>query len=448
MKILELTETNVKRISFVELKLDGKGGLVHIAGKNENGKSSLFDGIQWALDGLDSVPAKPVRRGQEKAVIEITLGTIGLPELKVRRSFTASGGASLVVMNAEGVKQSTPQAMLDKLKGRLTFDPLEFARMKKAEMSETVLKLLGLDFSKQDAERQIHFDERTNVNRTVKAKEAMLTTNRKCEGVPDEETPIQSVLDEQKVAMESLRQNNEARTQIKSLEDQLSQAKTGITEVEREIKELEAKVKTFRERLTIRQNAQKVLDGKLEQQKSVAAQLVDPDVAAIGTKLSGLEATNQKVRKNKEVAKIETELSAARKESDALTKKIDAIDSAKFEAKAKAKFPVPNMSLDDAGQVQIDGLPFEQASTKGRIIASLAMGAALNPKLRVMMVRSGNDLDTEAIKYVADWAEKQDYQIWIERISTDGAPTLVLEDGHAIDVPSTAEPAKEEAKLL
>jgi hypothetical protein len=173
------------------------------------------------------------------------------------------------------------------------------------------------------------------------------------------------------------------------------------------------------------------------------AKAQDVDLSQFRVKLAQVEQTNDKVRKNKAREQIRVDMVAAEKESDKLTKQIETIEREKRDTIAAAKFPLPGMTLGDSGEVLLDGLPFEQASTKGQLMASLAMGAALNPKLRVLLVRSGNDLDDSAMKVLAEWADAQNMQVWLERISTNGKVAVIIEDGRAVE-----EPAPEENEIL
>ena len=53
----------------------------------------------------------------------------------------------------------------------------------------------------------------------------------------------------------------------------------------------------------------------------------------------------------------------------------------------------------------------------------------MNPKLKVLLIRDGSLLDDEALKQVAQMAEQNDAQVWIERGGKDAATSVVIEDG-------------------
>src|SRR5712672_643307 len=86
MKILGLKIENHKRIGLVEMTLTNKG-LIIIAGKNGQGKSSLLDGIEDALKG-GAGDSRPVRKGEEKSRNTLELGDKPPAEFIVTRTRT------------------------------------------------------------------------------------------------------------------------------------------------------------------------------------------------------------------------------------------------------------------------------------------------------------------------------------------------------------------------
>ncbi len=91
----------------------------------------------------------------------------------------------------------------------------------------------------------------------------------------------------------------------------------------------------------------------------------------------------------------------------------------------------------------LNGVPLTQASDAEQLRASLAIAMALNPKLRVIRVRDGSLLDSNAMKIIAEMAETKDFQVWIERVDDSGKVGFVLEDGHVVARP---EPVREAAE--
>lgn len=426
--IIKLTSENVKRLQAVEIT--PSGNVVVIGGKNGAGKSSVLDSIEWTLAG-DPSAKMPVRRGEEKSRTVIEIGEPGQPaELVVRRIFTAAGGTSLVVTNADGVKQMTPQAILDKLVGRLTFDPLAFARQKPAQQAETLRVLVGLDFSKHDAEHERIFNERTNVNRHVKNLEAQLTAMPKYDGLPEEEVSGADILEEQRKASETNAANKDTRGKLRQMEEFYEGTKKNITECDERIIELTKKLneeREYRESLVKQESSAAT---RLSEWRDAVKALVDVPLGGFAEKLAAVEETNRKIRSNVQRADLVKALKGHRDNADALTTKLERMDSEKRAATTKAKYPVEGLLFDAAGGITLNGIPFEQCSAAEQLRVSVAVGFALNPKLRVLIVRDGSLLDEDSMTLIKSMAEEAKAQIWLERVETDAHTSVVIEDGH------------------
>ena len=94
MKIIALEAENVKYLKVVRIEPDGS--LVVIGGDNAQGKTCIFDSIEYALNGAGCIPSKPIRAGQKKARIVLDMG-----DIVVTRTFTAKG-TNLTVKNKDG----------------------------------------------------------------------------------------------------------------------------------------------------------------------------------------------------------------------------------------------------------------------------------------------------------------------------------------------------------
>jgi hypothetical protein len=166
VKIISLTAENVKRLVAVSIKPNGN--LVEITGKNGQGKTSVLDAIWWALTGTGNVQTQPIRKGEMRATIKLDLG-----EIIVTRTFTRKDETdyttALSVRGADGSSFKSPQAVLDGLAGALSFDPLEFSRMKARDQFNALRAFVpGIDFEKVDAQNRGDYERRTEANRLWK----------------------------------------------------------------------------------------------------------------------------------------------------------------------------------------------------------------------------------------------------------------------------------------
>lgn len=409
MKIVSLQAENVKRLRAVEIRPDG--ALVVIKGKNGAGKSSVLDAIWMALGGKNAIPSEPVRTGNKKASIRLEL-----TDLIVTRSITPDGGGTLRVEGKDGTKFSSPQAMLDKLVANLSFDPLEFSRMKPKAQAATLSALVGLDFTKQEAERQKHFERRTEVNREVKRLDGELSGVRGWSDTPLEELSVAEMMTELRAGEEVLREAEQTAMEA-SLRD--ASAARALAEVEK-LRAQAMKLKAEAEGDARQAKELRTQSAKLREQT--------PPLEPLRERIASADAVNAKVRENKKRAELTQKLRMQKAAAEGLTESIQEIDNAKQRQLQEASFPLPGLSLTYDG-VTLNDLPFEQASSAEQLRASVAIGLALNPKLRVLLVRDGSLLDEDSLKLVAEMATAKDAQVWVERVGTHDAIGVLIEDG-------------------
>jgi hypothetical protein len=432
VKILKLSAKNVKRLRAVEVTPDGN--LIIVSGKNGAGKSSLLDSIAYALGGKDAICTEPLRRGTKSGEVICDLG-----EMIVRRTFTAGGGGSLIVEGKDGARMASPQGKLDDLIGRLSFDPLAFSRMNGLAQFETLRELVGLDFSALDSEASRVFAERTDTNRTVKALEARLGSLPPLhEDAPVAEVASTSILAEieQAQAVNDKRPTALAGVVVlqaahRSANEALIAGGLRCAQMRLEIDALMARLKTEQSALESARVAAGVAEKKASDALVAANAMPTIDLAPFKARLAGLESANRKVRENQARVTLAAELAAKAREAAKLTKRLGAIEEGKQEAITAAQFPVPGLAFDVAGSVTFGRIPFEQASSAEQLRVSVAIGLALNPKLRVLLIRDGSLLDEDSLRLIGEMAEKADAQLWIERVE-DGGATVIIEDGSIV----------------
>jgi len=392
MKIIALEAENVKHLRVINISPDGS--LVVIGGDNAQGKTCVLDSIEYALNGAGSIPSKPIRDGQKKARVVLDLG-----DIVVTRTFT-KGGTNLVVKNKDGATFPSPQAMLDKLVGQLSFDPLEFSKMDAKKQSEVLKHLVGLDFDSLDAKYRKHFDERTIVNREGKALKARLDQMINHKKVPDKEVSVSALSDKYAKAVE---QNQSIISKQNKLDEEV------------------AELASLKKRVTALTKSIKVKEADTGKTNKV-------DTQSIKTKMDQAEEMNSRVRENRTYNEVNAQVVDLRKKSLSLSEKITGLVDKKAASLAKAQFPIKGLAISDEGVTFYD-IPFVQCSAAQRIGVSVAMGLAMNPKLRVLLIREGSMLDSKNLAMVAKMAEKADAQIWMERVSKGKECQIIMEDG-------------------
>lgn len=424
MKIVRLSAEGYKRLSAVEISPEGN--VITIGGKNGAGKSSVLDAIWAALKGRAVNPPKPVRAGMEKAIIHLDLG-----DLAITRTFTDKGDGkpytdTVKVENAEGLRYGQPQQVLDALLGEIGFDPFEFMLLKPDRQAEKLLELvpLSIDLDEHAQLDASDFEKRREVNREVERLEGRLSgypAEQLPEVVPDREELVAKLGNASGHNLEIERELIRRQTLASSIELGRGQ----IESIDARIQQLQTERREIAERT----------GGFIDEQAALPELAKPIDVAELQEQIRQAEATAAIAGRQESRKAILAELETARAESEAFTKAMADREKEREAALAKAKMPVPGLGfmIDAKGKpvVTYEGLPFDrtQMSTAAALRVSTAIAMAANPGLRVLQIRDGSLLDDDAMKALADMAEAEDFQLWVERVGTEGVG-IVIEDGH------------------
>jgi energy-coupling factor transporter ATP-binding protein EcfA2 len=430
VKIVQLTAENVKRLKAVQITPEGN--LVVIGGKNGAGKSSVLDSISMALGGGRLVPGKPVRDGEGRGQVICDLG-----DLVVKRTFTAAGNTALSITDKEGRTYKSPQKLLDAMNSRLTFDPLEFSRMDKAAQARALQDLLGEEFNAAmaeiDEQIQVIYDTRADINRDIKR----LGESEPVE--PVERVDVSAVLAE-KEEIEAFNAEQDRRAL------DIAKAKADLEAMGEEAEQLQAQIQELQLKLSVLENDREHLRQSLEQMPEPAP---PKPLNEVNAKLAGIDETNRRAAAYEAYQNAVEHRETLKAQSDAKTEALAKLRQEREELFASAAFPVEGLGLED-GKVTLNGLPFDQASSAEQLRVSVAMGLAMNPKLKVLLIRDGSLLDPDSLKMVAEMAAEADAQVWVERVSEGEECQIVIEDGEVRlaapeALPSAPEPEPDSA---
>lgn len=426
-RIIRLAVNNIMRISAAEVRPDGNP-LVIVAGRNSQGKTSLLDSIAIALSGKD-LPAQPIKRGE--ATASVILET---DELIVTRTFSQTGGAKLEVRDRDNNKLTQPQTKLDLLFSKTTFDPLTFANSKPLDQANTVRRIAGLDFTADDAEHAKIFEERTTVGRDLRAAQARRDQHRRTDA-PEQEISVADLAEQLENAQEVNRGIERRRQTLEQLARQNDQQAAAVASAEVAVEDAKRALATAEAALD---KAKAVLETKRQQWEAESAALADvqpEDTAAIRQQMAEAEETNVRIRANQAFRTEHAEVVRLQGAVAELTGKLDAIAQRKQNALGAAKFPIEGLAFNDEG-VTFNGVPFDQASSAERIRVSLAIACALNPNLRVMLIRDGSLLDEESVALIAEYAAEHGAQVFMECVGNRDDATVIIEDGHVTSTPA------------
>jgi DNA repair ATPase RecN len=182
-------------------------------------------------------PERPIRTGQDAAVVELTLSENLAPRYRVLRSWRANGDEAetrLTVYALDAEHKATiqsPQTVLDRLIGDLAFDPLAFVRADAREQVRLLLKAAGLEqqYAAAQRDRKAAYDQRTAVNAQLKQAEATMPVDP----APGETIEERTDADLRRLAAEINRHNAEVDLAERNLAQAAKAAETAADRVKR-----------------------------------------------------------------------------------------------------------------------------------------------------------------------------------------------------------------------
>lgn len=396
-RIHELRAENFKRLQAVTIRPDGKAIQI-ISGRNGQGKTSTLDAIMAAIAGKSAIQKRPIRKGQKEASVFLDLGSI-----HVTRTFAIDDGGghtttALRVENADGNPMRTPQAVMDALMGDLAFDPLEFTRLDDKKKFELLKRFVPeVDFNAIADDDQKDREERTAIGRRQREKEGAAATIMVPQDTPDDPVDVEALLV----------QHGAAKTHNQTIDD----AERLFSEAEKMRAEAASKEKTATDMLA-----------KLPTQDKI-------DLAPIEERGRNARAINEAVARKKDKAQNAGDAKALERQYSMITTRIEQRAKDKQKAIAEAKMPIDGITFGEDNSILFNDLPFDQASAAEQLRISTAIAMALNPNLRVILIRDGSLLDQDSLALLAEIAEKNDYQVFLERVATGDKVGIVIEDG-------------------
>ena len=423
MRIIKLTAENIKKLKAVDFTPNQF--VNRVSGANGSGKTSILDAIEWALTGTSNVPSQPVRKGSQKAVIQLDLG-----DVVVTRRFMEGGSRNgTLALEAKDNKSryQGPQEILDKLMGKISFDPLEFIRMHPSKQFEVLYSLVLPDVDVKTLNIQKHPDYLKR--RELKKEVTALETRRDAILVPDN-LPMDKR--DEAGLLKQLGEVGEHNARIEREKRQREDIQRKADDMIKSVEAKEERIKALRAQIATMEAEAKedraIYSGTL---KTIAKwePLAEPKNAAHYTEaITQAKALNAAIDKRILRDELQKEIDAIDKRVETLSDALDKFEAANTKAIEEAHFPVEGLAFGDE-EVIYEGLPFNQVSNADQIRASVAIGMAANPKLRIMRIKDGSLLDDKSLELIASMSWEKDFQLFVECVDTTGKVGVYLEDG-------------------
>lgn len=413
VKITSLELENVKKVRAVRLS-PSESGLTVIGGGNRAGKTSVLDGICYALGGEKFRPSDLQNsEGLNPARMEVRLSN-GLVVVREGKN------AALKVTDPEGRKSG--QKLLDGFVSAFALNLPAFMNAKTADKAKALLDTLGIGekLLELDREERKWYDERTVAGRIADSKAKHAKELPEFPDVPEE--PLSSA-DLTREMTETLAFN----ARQKALRDNIDKLKDAYETENGRLRMMEQRLRELQDQIDV----QKKRVGDAYHEYNVASSVTispDQDTSGIQKKLDELEEINVKVRQNAEKANAMDEAKHYAEERDALTAKVEDVRRRRAALLKSAAMPLDGLDVVD-GELVYDGRKWDCMSTMEQMKVSVAVCRAMKPECGFCLVDRLESFDLHELGEFAAWAEAEGLQVIGTRVSDGGECTVVIEDG-------------------
>lgn len=433
VKITSFEAENVKRIKAVQFT-PSEDGLTIIGGKNANGKTSVLDGIVYALGGEKNRPKNFNREGSAvpgKIKIELSNGII------VERS---GKNASLKVTDPSGRKGG--QKLLNEFIEPLALNLPKFMNASDKEKGETLLQIIGVgeELAELDKKENFIYSERTLVGRDADKKSKLAEALEYYPDAPEELVSASDLIKQQQEILARNGENQRKRDRVKEITFEKHRIFDEAQRLEDQIAELTA-------RLEERKKAYEKVSGDEEIAMKDAAQLEDESTAEIEESIANIEEINRRVRANLTKANAVDEAEQLRNEYDKMTGELEAVRSQRKALLDSADLPLEGLSVS-GGALVYKGQQWSDMSSAEQLIVATAIVRKLNPECGFVLMDKLEQMDTDTLTEFGEWLEAEGLQVIATRVSTGDECSIIIEDGTVAEAPKKGVPKKEAPKTF
>ena len=412
VKISSLELENVKRVKAVALepRLDG---LTVVGGRNDQGKTSVLDGIAWALGGEKMRPSNPKREGavnDPSLRVELSNGIV------VERK---GKNGSLRVTDPTGARAG--QTLLNSFVEQFALDLPKFMEAPSAKKAETLLKIIGVGdrLAELDAELKRLCDERLAVGQMQRRKQGAADDMPEFPDAPSEPVSAAELVRQQQAILAKNGENQRLRDRAGELTRQSNMLTADVSRLRDQLAQKEAELARVR--------------ADLETASKTVAQLQDESTAEIEAALAEVDEINEKVRTNQRKAEARAEADALKARYEQMDAQVEAVRADRAKLLDGAKMPLPGLDVVD-GELVYQGAKWDSMSGSGQLKVATAIVKELKPDCGFVLVDKLEQFDPVTLAEFGAWAEEQGLQVIGTRVAVDETCTVVIEDGMVASV--------------
>lgn len=439
VKIVSLELENVKRVALVRLEPSATG-LTVIGGDNAQGKTSVLDGIMYALGGEKFRPTNLQRDGAlASARMSVTLSN----GICVERT---GKNASLKVTDPKGSKGG--QRLLDSFIDELALNLPKFLTMSGKDKAAVLLRILGIGdkLAALDKEENIVYEERQTFGRIADQKNKYFKELPWHADVPELPLSAGELVAASQAVMQRNAERTAARADIDRLSGAVATARNAVKAKSSRLDEIKDMLRNAENELTVATT--NLTNADLALYEAIRTPVTaDESTAEIAFKLGEMEAINAKVRQNLDKAKAKDDAEECGRKYDSLTAKVEDVRTRRAALLASADMPLPGLSVE-AGELVYNGKAWDCMSSSEQVRAGVAIVRKLKPECGFVLLDKLECFDVAQLNELGAWLEAEGLQAIATRVSTGGECSIIIEDGLVAGAPVTGGtvPASAEAE--
>ena len=415
VKIIGLELENVKRISLVRMAVS-PAGLTVIGGDNAQGKTSIIDGIIYALGGEKYRPTNLQREGSiADARIRIPLSNGLIVERKGKK-------ATLKITDPSGRKGG--QNLLNTFIEELALNLPKFIAMKDDEKAEVLLQTLGIGEQLRAIDQRIEvaYNERHAYGQIVDQKKKYAAEMPEYHDVPDVPISAADIIRDSQAIL----QRNSERDRMRKLRENLEIKEKILAE---KVERIQAELITAQQELAV---------ARIELSEASKAPIAENEsTAALEEQIQNIEQINAKVRANADKAKATADAENYEEELLKLTTKLEDIRKERRKLLENANMPLAELTIgkNERGRPVLlyNAQQWDCMSTMERYRVAIAIIKKLKPACGFVLLDGLESFDLEQLKNLNAWLESENLQAIATRVSKGEECSIIIEDGMAVD---------------
>lgn len=399
VKIVAFALENVKKIKAVALTPSEKG-LTILGGKNCQGKTSVLDGICYALGGERYRPSSLKREGAlADPIMRVELSNGIVVERK---------GAASSLRVSGGTTGLTGQRLLNSFIGELALDLPKFLESNAQDKARMLLGALGAKeaLEKLQNEEKKLCEERHDIGVIVDQKLKYWRELPSYTDAPEEAVDITSLSKE----MSEMATRNKARAYKRTA---FAKAKIEAEALRRELAEKQARLEAL-----------EAIEDCTEE---------DEDISAIEQQIADADILNAKWRANEDKMAAADDYTDLKGQKDAKDAEIEAKRAEIMEMLNGVAWPLEGMAIDASNATPVltyKGHAWDAMSGMEQIRVAVAACSAMRPECGFVLLDKLEQFDANELRKFAEWLAERNLQVLATRV-TDKADeyTIIIEDG-------------------